>query len=183
MFIHSDIGPLRRTRCSTGWHDVSPDGRMDSVWYRASMYLRVIRAGAVWAAASLLPNLLWEVAQLPLYTLWYTDSTGQVAYAIIHCTLGDGLISAAGFIMAAGMLRDSNWPEALPRLGALFTTALALAYTVFSEYRNVYVARNWAYSELMPTVFGLGLSPLLQWVVAPTLTLVLYRRLACGHKR
>ena len=150
--------------------------------YRASMYLRVIRASALWAAVSLLPSFVWEVAQLPLYTLWYTDSPGQVAYAIVHCTLGDGLISAASFIIATVIFRDSDWPEAFPRLGTFFSAAVAVAYTSFSEYRNVYVARNWAYSELMPTVFGLGLSPLLQWVVVPTLTLVLYRRFAEGHK-
>lgn len=51
---------------------------------------------------------------------------------------------------------------------------LALAYTVFSEWRNVNVTRNWAYAEHMPRLppFGTGLTPILQWIIVPILTWV-----------
>ena len=49
--------------------------------------------------------------------------------------------------------------------------AVAIAYTVYSEWLNVNVRRSWAYSELMPTVpiIGTGVGPLLQWIALPTL--------------
>jgi hypothetical protein len=49
--------------------------------------------------------------------------------------------------------------------------AMALAYTVYSEWLNVHVRRSWAYSELMPTVpiIGIGVGSLLQWIALPTL--------------
>jgi hypothetical protein len=35
------------------------------------------------------------------------------------------------------------------------------AFTVWSEWYNVYVLRSWAYAPAMPLVAGLGLAPLL----------------------
>ena len=40
-------------------------------------------------------NLIWEIAHVPLYTLWVTGSCGEVAYAVLHCTGSDVLIAVA----------------------------------------------------------------------------------------
>ena len=49
-----------------------------------------------------------------------------------------------------------------------------LRYTVYSEYLNTVVRGAWAYTEWMPTVpwLGTGLSPLAQWLIIPTVTLI-----------
>jgi hypothetical protein len=54
-------------------------------------------------------------------------------------------------------------------------TALGLAYTVFSEWYNVYQVGSWAYSQRMPLMSGIGLSPLLQWLLLPIFTLMVMR--------
>jgi hypothetical protein len=36
-----------------------------------------------------LGNLAWEVLQLPLYSLWQSGTTREIAFAVLHCTLGD----------------------------------------------------------------------------------------------
>lgn len=41
-------------------------------------------------------NLLWEIAQLPLYTLWTEAISIYIAYAVLHCTIGDVLIGSIG---------------------------------------------------------------------------------------
>ena len=41
---------------------------------------------------------------------------------------------------------------------------------------------RWAYGPEMPVVFGIGLLPLLQWLIVPALTLVVMQQLA-SHKR
>jgi hypothetical protein len=57
---------------------------------------------------------------------------------------------------------------------------LGVAYTVFSEWMNITILRSWTYSEWMPTLtFGglqVGLSPFLQWLFLPPLSLYLARR-------
>jgi hypothetical protein len=58
-----------------------------------------------------------------------------------------------------------------------------MAYTAWSEWRNVYVAGNWGYTAGMPLLFGIGLSPLLQWLVLPPVTVLAHRWLEpmwCG---
>jgi hypothetical protein len=53
---------------------------------------------------------------------------------------------------------------------------LGLAYTVFSEWYNVYQLHAWSYAASMPLVAGIGLTPLMQWLIVPILMIVLFRR-------
>lgn len=119
-----------------------------------------------------LGNLLWEFLHLPLYTLWTTETAGNILFAATHCTGGDLLIASAT-LLASLLVFGQGWPQvdrAFMRVAAL-TITLGLAYTVFSEWLNVSVRQNWAYSDIMPVLppFGTGLSPLLQWIVIPTI--------------
>ncbi|MGL1834438.1 hypothetical protein ACKVEX_12605 [Rhodocyclaceae bacterium SMB388] len=54
--------------------------------------------------------------------------------------------------------------------------ASGVSYTAFSEWHNVHVAGSWAYVESMPTIVGIGVSPLLQWIVVPLTVIWLMRR-------
>lgn len=116
-------------------------------------------------------NLLWEVAHVPLYTLWLTGSPGEIAYAVLHCTAGDVMIASGCLLLSLVVVGRSEWP--LRRFGAVAaaTIFLALAYTVFSEWLNTEVRGAWAYRDAMPRLPGLGtgLTPVLQWIVVPLL--------------
>jgi hypothetical protein len=48
-------------------------------------------------AAVAIGNLAWEFAQMPHYTLWRTGSPGEIAFAVLHCTVGDVVIAASLF--------------------------------------------------------------------------------------
>lgn len=50
------------------------------------------RIAARYLLIATVANLLWEVAQLPLYTIWQTATTGALAFAVAHCTAGDIII-------------------------------------------------------------------------------------------
>lgn len=116
-------------------------------------------------------NLVWEIAQLPLYTLWEDAAPSVVAYAVVHCTLGDVAIGASALAIALVLTRAEaadrwNLRVVLP---LLLTTGVG--YTAWSEYVNTVVRASWSYSGLMPVVsfggFDIGLAPLLQWLVLP----------------
>ena len=125
-------------------------------------------------------NLVWEIAQLPLYTLWRTGSTREVAIAIAHCTAGDLVIAASAVLMALALAGHRDWPLRRFRPVMALTLASGLAYTGYSEWLNTTVRMSWAYSDLMPIVpvLNLGLSPLLQWIVIPMAALAAARGLA-----
>jgi len=99
--------------------------------------------------------------------------------SVFHCTPGDGLIAATSFLLTASALRTTAWPGVAPWRGALIVSVLGFTYTIWSEYRNVYLAHHWMYTASMPTLLGIDVSPLLQWLTLPVATLRLWRRLGC----
>lgn len=130
-------------------------------------------------------NLVWEFAQMPLYTLWQTGTAREIVFAGLHCTAGDAMIGGFSLLAALLILGAPGWPGA--RWGAVLTAtvALGLGYTVFSEWLNVGLRESWAYSELMPIVgpFGTGLTPLLQWLILPPVAYLLATRHGAGARR
>lgn len=132
--------------------------------------------------ASAIGHFGWEIAQLPLYTLWWTGTAADVAFAVLHCTLGD-LVIATSSIVAALMVFGRGWPSEWTsfRNVMLAATILGLGYTVYSEWLNVTVRETWVYTAWMPRIppLGTGLSPLLQWIVVPGLVfLIVWRRVS-----
>ncbi len=121
-------------------------------------------------------NLIWEFAQMPLYSLWNTGSTQEIIFAAIHCTGGDVLIGMAALIGSILLFGTSIWPNARFVIVAISTLAAGLVYTIYSEHLNT--ARGaWSYSPLMPVLAGLGtgLAPLTQWLVVPLLAFAFIR--------
>lgn len=141
---------------------------------RAAMAFRRV---IVWAGLAATLHLVWEIAQLPLYTLWDDPDRVRIAAYVLHCLLGDVLIATAIYLLTAIVFRDLAWPVRRPWTAGGFMLAVGLGFTVFSEWVNVYVTGAWAYQPAMPLVAGIGLTPLLQWVAVPTLMLFIARRL------
>lgn len=125
---------------------------------------------------------------MPLYTIWLHPDKGYIAFAVIHCLAGDILVSGSVYIAASFAMRDSSWIVTQPWRGAAVAVPLGVLTTALSEWHNVYRARSWQYMPAMPLVFGIGLSPLLQWLLVPIATLFvvrwkLLRRLRCRTPR
>lgn len=136
-----------------------------------------LRFLAIYAAYSIVAHLAWESAQLPLYTLWQTAAFDYLAFAVIHCAVGDLLIAQASLLSAIAVTRNSTWPPAhFARLIAV-AVAFGVAYTAYSEWQNVYVQKTWAYADAMPALLGIGVSPLAQWLIIPPIGLAWTRRL------
>ena len=136
----------------------------------------IARAG-LWAALAFVLNLAWEIAQVRLYTIWAEADSTTVAWALLHCSIGDVLIALATFALAGMMLRRADWPASRPWAGGAIVVTGALAYTAWSEWYNVYRTGSWGYTASMPLIFGIGLSPLLQWLILPSVLVVVYRTL------
>lgn len=137
-----------------------------------------LSAFRLYLSVTAVASLAWEVAQLPLYTLWRTGSAREVAIAIAHCTAGDLVIAASALMTALALAGHRDWPVRRFRPVVALTLAIGFAYTGYSEWLNTAVLMRWTYSDLMPIVpvLNLGLSPLLQWIVIPTATLTVVER-------
>ncbi len=136
----------------------------------------MVRA-ALWSVLAFALNLAWEIAHVRLYTLWAEADGLTVAWSVFHCTLGDVLIAFALFALAGMALRRADWPASRPWTGSAMVVTGAMAYTAWSEWYNVYRAGSWGYTASMPLIFGIGLSPLLQWLILPPVLVLAYRTL------
>lgn len=121
----------------------------------------------------LLANLVWEFAHLPLYTIWDTAPPSELVFAVAHCTLGDLIIATMALVLAVLVAGDAAWPGARFWRVTLIATAFGVGYTVFSEWLNLVVRASWQYAPEMPVVplVGIGLTPLLQWLILPPMGL------------
>lgn len=147
---------------------------------RAGPWLLVLRRYVMFIAGA---NLIWEIAQLPLYTIWLEGTPGEIAFAVAHCTAGDILIASASLLGALLVIGNGRWP--IERFGAVASLAFTagLSYTIFSEWLNTEIRGSWAYTDVMPTLplIGSGLSPLAQWIVIPLAAFWWARHPASSH--
>jgi hypothetical protein len=139
--------------------------------------LRIIARAGLWSALAFVLNLPWEIAHVRLYAIQAAADGVSVAWALLHCALGDVVIALAMFALAGIALWRADWPASRPWTGGVIVVIGAMAFTAWSEWYNVYRAGNWGYTASMPMIFGIGLSPLLQWLILPPVMVGAYRTL------
>ena len=123
-------------------------------------------------------NGVWEFMHSPLYAdhangLWY------VIWTRLHCTVGDVMIMLCSFWGTSLLFRSRVWMRQSGFVTVFCFSVLGLGYTIYSEWYNTTVSKTWQYAASMPELWGIGLSPILQWVVLPPAVVYLARR--CGQ--
>lgn len=140
-----------------------------------SNWLQALR---FYLGASAILHLAWETLQLPLYAIWSRGTLGEFVFAVLHCMAGDLLIAGLSLLIALLVFGNLSWPS--ERFTVVIVTAIVIGagYTVYSEWVNTVVRKTWEYSKLMPTIpiVGTGLSPLMQWLIVPTIVFSVIRR-------
>lgn len=123
-------------------------------------------------------NLVWEIAQLPLYTIWTEGTVQRIVFAVLHCTAGDLLIASASLLGALLLIGLPAWPADRYWPTAALAIVIGLAYTIYSEWLNTEVRASWAYSDWMPRLawIGIGAAPFAQWIVIPVGAFIWLRR-------
>ncbi|SEJ84302.1 hypothetical protein MAA5396_03266 [Marinovum algicola] len=131
-------------------------------------WLSVIRRYIVYTAVG---HLIWEMAHIPLYTIWVEGTWSEIAFAVVHCTGGDLLIAMSTLLLALFLVGGHAWPSERAGRVLLLAVVLGVSYTIFSEWLNIVIRAAWAYRDIMPVVpvIDAGLTPLLQWIIVPTL--------------
>jgi hypothetical protein len=137
--------------------------------------LPAVRIALSWTFWLFALNLVWEVVQLPLYAMGRYSEWPALGYAVLHCTLGDAAMGFGAYLIAALVTGEPRWPMHRPLTGLVAVLIAGELFTVWAEWYNVYVLRSWAYAAGMPTIRGIGVAPLAQWLVLPVLALTILR--------
>ena len=111
-------------------------------------------------------HFAWEMAQGGLFEgmtrLPFWSATAWCARAAAW----DLVISFVSYAAASVVARDAVWPNKLRAIPLAIYLVTGIAITIAIERWAVEVGR-WKYAPEMPAIGGIGLSPLLQWIVVP----------------
>lgn len=118
-------------------------------------------------------NTGWEFAHSPLYADWDREWT-YLLWTRLHCSVGDVMILLGAFWFTSLAFGTRGWIGTTHRAALLFIV-LGVGYTAWSEWFNTSVRASWDYAPTMPVIGGIGLTPMLQWVLLPPLILWLSR--------
>jgi hypothetical protein len=115
-------------------------------------------------------NALWEALQTPLYA----DRGGAAPYLIrtrLHCAASDALILLGCFAVVSLIWRNRHWIATRSVAPRILFVMLGLGYTAASEVLHTRWLPSWTYAPEMPLLFGVGLAPILQWLLVPSVLL------------
>lgn len=120
-------------------------------------------------------NFVWEMLQAPLYVGMTQLPWWRGAAVCALATVGDVVITLVAY--AGATAGRNRWWLLRPSIRRVtLYLAVGLVVTLVFEVVNVYVTHRWSYASAMPLMLGIGLSPIAQWLILPTVTLVLARR-------
>ena len=125
-------------------------------------------------------NLIWENVQAPLYE-GYTNFWDHFMMCF-WASLVDAAVILLLYSLFAIWYKDPFWIKYLNRKNGLLLMLAGAAVALGFEYW-AFEYEVWAYTERMPVVgiLEIGLSPLLQMMLLPLLTLILsYKMLKKG---
>lgn len=123
-------------------------------------------------------NFVWEIWQMPLFEGMKDLSHFE---ATLHCTqaaLGDVVILLVAFWIIALIAKARRWifhPKTTQFVGFI---AIGIVITVGFEAMAIHVLNRWQYAAAMPTlpVVGIGIVPILQWLIIPPIIVSMIRR-------
>ncbi len=126
-------------------------------------------------------NYPWEFLQTPLFEGMAAAPHWEALKVCTRATFGDAGIMLIAYWSVALASSDRWWFRAPSRLQMLGFIAVGVIITVVIEHfatQSTNPAWGWRYADTMPTipVLGVGLTPLLQWILIPPLVIWFVRR-------
>lgn len=125
------------------------------------------------AVFAFLLNFPWEFLQVPLFAGMADMPHWQAVKTCTRAALGDVFIMLLGFWLVSAAARTRLWIYApsLRQLASLIATGMLMTVVIeMAALRGLWLD-TWRYSNAMPLVpvLGVGLAPVLQWIVLPPL--------------
>ena len=111
---------------------------------------------------SYMVNFIWESLHAVFLYEGHDFNAMKYVLMVSYVSIIDGFLVLGIYLFVAALWRDLTWIREMnkKRIFTVLVAGLLLAAAI--EYSKVFVTRTWSYNRLMPTIFGLGLSPLLQ---------------------
>lgn len=136
---------------------------------------------------ALLLNFPWEIAQSRLFAGMADRPFINAIQGCAQAALGDAVIMLLAYWTVAGIAGSRYWILAPSgrRLFLFLAIGVFTAAAIESLATRGYWVQSWTYSPAMPVVpvIGVGIVPLLQWIIVPLLVVWFVRRQLSACKR
>jgi len=122
-------------------------------------------------------NFVWESFHSALLYTCCNFAPLKYVRVMSYASMMDGLLIIGMYLTISVLWGDLLWIKKMNKKQLSAFIIVGLFVTTIIEYKAVYIFNQWSYSSLMPTIFGIGLSPLVQLSATGILVLWLTRRL------
>ena len=130
---------------------------------------------------SFLFNFFWEALHaVYLYESHDLDASIYVPM-LLYVSSMDGLIILGLYIGVGAMWMNFFWIKSFRKTQLFVFAGIGVSIAAIIETLSVFYYHRWVYKKLMPTVFGIGISPLVQFSITGLLALWLNRELLYGR--
>jgi hypothetical protein len=137
----------------------------------------VIERMLVWAGLATLLHGAWDLLQFPLLTAAFDVDRVRATASLLHAVLGDALLATGFYFIVAVIFRDADWPRRHAKRGAAILATVGVVASVLMQWYRVYYLDLDVYADAMPVIAGIGVLPVLQWIVVSPLAVALIREL------
>lgn len=122
-------------------------------------------------------NFVWESLHAAFLYEDHDFNAKKYVRMVTYVSSIDSLLIAGIYFLIATAWRDLFWLREMSGRQKSAVVIVGMMIAVVIEYRKVFVLKIWEYNQFMPTLFGFGVSPLLQLSITGMLTFWLTRRL------
>lgn len=131
-------------------------------------------------AFSFFLNFFWEALHaVYLYQRHDFDASKYIT-VLLYVSLVDSLVVLGLYLGVGVMWLDLFWIKLFIKSQILVFTGIGVAVAAIIEYLSIFYYHRWKYNEEMPTISGIGISPLFQVSVTGLLAVWLIRELLYG---
>lgn len=137
--------------------------------------ISTLRLFAFVAVVAFTVNLCWELAHSALYDWNIPPLESDVRYyigRIVLSTAGDSFFIVLICALMSFIKGGVGWVNGPSKKDAVMLALMGLLASAAIETRAMLLNR-WTYNELMPMIFGLGLTPLVQLAATALITVKL----------
>jgi len=133
---------------------------------------------------SFLLNYIWESVHEAFLYKKHSFSAEKYTLMMLRVSTVDAIIIPGIYLGVAALWKDILWIKKMTGAQVCVSGLAGLVIAATIEYRYALVAKEWSYTPLMPTVFGIGVSPLIQLSISGLSAFwltrrILYQKRAC----
>lgn len=107
-------------------------------------------------------NFFWESFHSVFLYEGHNFNAAKYVFMVGYVSIIDGLLILGSYFLISFLWRDFFWIKEKNIKPFTLFIIINLIVALIIEYRALFILEKWSYNDLMPTIFGIGLSPLVQ---------------------